>query len=55
MESRLTLACVDSGQQLIVKERSSLIAPPQGDVAVREGRVGDTGGFVRNGVKAIAR
>lgn len=55
MESRLTLERIDGGEQVIVKEGAQPFTQPQVDVAVREGRVGDTGGFSRNGVQAIAR
>ncbi len=55
MESGLPRFGVNGGEQLVVKERAQLITQPEADVPVREGRVGDTGGFTWNRVQAISR
>jgi hypothetical protein len=55
MEGRLPFAGVNGHEQGIVKERAQLIAHPQVHVAVREARLGDTGGFHWNRVQAISR
>jgi hypothetical protein len=55
MESGPAFNGVDGGEDLIVKERAQRIAQSEVDVAIRECRVGDTGGFNWNGAQAISR
>jgi hypothetical protein len=54
MEGRLAFKSIDSGEQLVVKERSQLIAEPQIHIAVGECGVRHPRGFLRHWLQSIS-